>query len=52
MAERFARGKYYAREVGFVWQATVEPWRLFAHDNGRGEEEYVVDTTGLAIAKA
>lgn len=50
VAERFASGRHYRRDAGELWRAEVEPWRLFAHDNGRNECEYVVDTVGLDIS--
>ena len=40
------------RRDGTVWQAAVEPWRLYARNHGpdgRSGHEYVVDTEGLDI---
>lgn len=45
----FASGWLVQQEIGMVWRAAVEPWRLLATVNAeRGFCEYVVDTDGLA----
>lgn len=52
IATGYAQGTKARRPVGQVWQATVEPWRLLARNEGpenRDESEYVVDTEGLEI---
>jgi len=54
-AEWFAARFNHLGTPGQVWQAVVEPWRLFAridHVRLKGEREYVVDTDGLAITQA
>jgi hypothetical protein len=48
-AEWFANRSGLIGEDAMVWQADVEPWRLFAYDNGRKESEYVIDTDGLVV---
>lgn len=47
---------FWTRLPGVVWTASVEPWRLFCHGTGRGEDghaedEYVIDTKGLTITQ-
>lgn len=55
VATGYALGTRASRPIGTVWQATVEPRRLLARNDGpdyRNESEYVVDTDGLDIAEA
>jgi hypothetical protein len=40
------------QQPGQVWSARVDPWRLYCHDNGRDESEYVINTIGLTIYTA
>jgi len=51
VAEHFAKVR---SGDGRVWTATVAPDRLLAyiHDDGRGEEEWIVNTIGLRIKEA
>jgi len=50
-ADRSSGG--YPASPASVWQATVEPWRLFARNvsTREGEPEYVVDTDDLDITE-
>lgn len=50
VARRFAKG-LLGRRPGVVWTATVAPWRLLAHNTGRDESEYVIDTHRLRIVE-
>lgn len=57
VAKHYASGHSEGRPQGVVWEARVEPWRLFARntwDNPRfgSWDEYVVDTDGLTITIA
>jgi hypothetical protein len=51
VAEKYASG-HFRREPGRVWRALVEPRRLLAHNTGRNEAEWVVDTRGLKVEPA
>lgn len=54
VAHFFAKEWRVARaHPGVVWTATVEPWRLLAHNakQREGEPEYVIDTSGLAVSE-
>lgn len=46
-ARRFPKSEHFGQ--GRVYVADVEPRRVFARISGRGEEEWVIDTQGLAI---
>jgi hypothetical protein len=52
IAEKFATGRLRGRELGEVWTANVEPWRLLAKVADRDEHEYVVNTDELEITAA
>jgi hypothetical protein len=49
VAVRFASERLRSRLPGIVWVADVPPDRLLMFDNGREEQEYVIDTRGLKI---
>lgn len=49
VAARYAAGCVGGRPLGQLWQVTAPPEALLAFMTTRGEDEYVVDTTGLHI---
>ncbi len=53
IAQRFASGDFYRRQLGAVYVTSAPPSALLCriHATGRSEDEYVVDTRGLKIVE-
>ncbi|MFF2548299.1 hypothetical protein ACFVUY_37880 [Kitasatospora sp. NPDC058063] len=52
VAEGYATGTGARRPVtGRLYRVVAPPSALLAHNNGRGEDEYVLDTNGLTITE-
>ncbi|WP_435110024.1 hypothetical protein [Nocardiopsis synnemataformans] len=49
VAAQYAAGGVGGRPLGQLWQVTAPPEALLAFMTTRGEDEYVMDTTGLQV---
>jgi hypothetical protein len=50
-ADRFACHNIRGRPTGEMWEACVQPWRLFASIGDGEEGEFIVDTKSLKIVR-